>query len=91
METLYKRDTKGKVRSWVTEVEDDQWRTIAGIHNGNLVTSGWRKSDAKNVGRSNETLLIEAVTAMLLQCLNAQILATSSIQANNLPPKSVCI
>ena len=55
MNKLYKRDTKGKVRSWVTEVEDDQWRTIAGIHNGNLVTSGWRKSDAKNVGRSNET------------------------------------
>ena len=34
MNKLYKRDTKGKVRSWVTEVEDDQWRTVAGIHNG---------------------------------------------------------
>ena len=55
MNTIYKRDSKGNVRSWVAEVEDDQWRTVAGLLDGNLVTSGWRKSDAKNIGKLNET------------------------------------
>jgi DNA ligase-1 len=55
MNTIYKRDSKGNVRSWIAEVEDDHWRTVAGLLDGNLVTSGWRKSDAKNIGKLNET------------------------------------
>jgi len=73
METLYKRDTKGNVRSWVTEVEDDQWRTVAGIHNGTLVTSGWRKSDAKNVGKANATTGHEQALAEALAKHNKQL------------------
>lgn len=73
MTTLYKRDTKGNVRSWVTEVEDDQWRTLSGIHNGTLVTSGWRKSDAKNVGKANATTGHEQALAEALAKHNKQL------------------
>ena len=54
-EPIFKRDTSGKIRTWQYEVDGPQYRTIAGIEGGALVTSGWTKCEAKNVGRSNET------------------------------------
>lgn len=45
---IYKRDTTGNVRTWQYEVVADQWRTIAGILGGNLVTSGWTTCTAKS-------------------------------------------
>lgn len=52
---VFKRDSSGKLRSWQYEVDGPQYRTIAGIAGGNLVTSAWTLAEPKNVGRSNET------------------------------------
>lgn len=50
---IYKFDTKGKVRVWRMEQEDSKHRTIAGILNGSMVTSGWTQCEHTNVGQSN--------------------------------------
>ena len=39
--TLYKLDSKGKLRSWHFEVEGNKYRTVAGLVGGSLVTSAW--------------------------------------------------
>jgi DNA ligase-1 len=58
--TLFKRDTKGKVRvltieyGWNDE-NDAATRSIAGIQDGKLVTSGWNTCQPKNVGKVNAT------------------------------------
>lgn len=54
-EPIYKRDTVGKIRTWQVEVNGDSYRTIAGIKDGALVTSGWTKCQPKNEGRANAT------------------------------------
>ena len=66
--TLYKRDTKGKVRVLTIEYGYDNeikagTRSIAGIQEGQLVTSGWKLSSPKNVGKVNETSAIEQALA----------------------------
>jgi DNA ligase-1 len=53
--TLYKRDSKGKIREWRMEVDGNRYRTIAGLQDGQQVTSEWTTVSGKNVGRSNET------------------------------------
>lgn len=62
-ETLYKLDSKGKVRVWHAETGTDgtRWglRSIAGLEDGKKVTSEWTFVEQKNVGRSNETSLEE--------------------------------
>lgn len=50
---IYKRGSDGKLRTWQYEVSGDQYRTIAGIHGGNLVTSAWTTCFAKNAGKAN--------------------------------------
>lgn len=50
---IYKRDTAGKIRTWQYEVQGDQYRTIAGIQGGSLVTSAWTTCFAKNAGKAN--------------------------------------
>jgi ATP-dependent DNA ligase len=66
-ETLYKLDTKGKVRVWHAETGTDgvRWglRSIAGLEDGKKVTSEWTFVEQKNVGRSNETSLEEQAGA----------------------------
>ncbi len=62
--TLYKRDTTGKIREWTIEwtgggVAPAATRTIAGIKDGNLVTSGWKYTEAKNEGKANATTASE--------------------------------
>ena len=56
---VYKRGRKGEVRVWAMELgqDVDVWghRTVSGIMDGKLVTSGWTTCVAKNVGRANET------------------------------------
>lgn len=56
---VYKRGRNGEVRVWAMELgqDGDVWghRTVAGIMDGKLVTSGWTTCSAKNVGRANET------------------------------------
>ena len=56
--TLFKRDSNGNVREWTVQYMapiNPGIRTVSGIVNGKLVESGWNKSTAKNVGRSNAT------------------------------------
>ena len=62
--TLYKRDTTGKIREWSIEwtgggVAPAATRTVAGIKDGNLVTSGWKYTEAKNEGKANATTASE--------------------------------
>ena len=57
---LFKRDTKGKVRTWTIQVGWDSddiagIRTISGLVDGKKITSVWNLTEAKNVGRSNAT------------------------------------
>lgn len=61
--TLYKIDTKGKVREWRMEVEGNRYRTIAGLQNGKQVTSEWTIAEAKNAGRANATTAEEQAIA----------------------------
>ena len=56
---IYSRDSKGLVRVWQSEVatttNNSYWRTISGIHEGNMVISEWREALPKNIGKKNET------------------------------------
>lgn len=52
---LYKRDSKGKLRSWHQELFGDKYRTIAGLVHGTKAISGWTICVAKNVDRANAT------------------------------------
>ncbi len=53
--TIFKRDSKGKVREWRMEIDGNKYRTIAGLQDGQQVTSEWTVVEGKNVGRANET------------------------------------
>lgn len=55
--TLYTRDSRGVVRTWYMETNQDSYRTVSGILNipSSIVTSEWTVCKAKNVGRSNAT------------------------------------
>ena len=60
LNTLYKRDTKGKVREYTIEYTRDGvlpagYRTVAGIQGGKLVTSEWKLTEGKNIGKVNAT------------------------------------
>lgn len=60
LNTLYKRDTAGRIREWTVEYgfdNDDNagTRTVSGLSDGKKVTSVWNITEAKNVGRSNAT------------------------------------
>jgi len=53
--TIYKRDSKGNIREWRMQLNGDQYRTVAGLQEGQQVTSEWTTAESKNVGRSNVT------------------------------------
>lgn len=55
MRNIYKYDTSGNLRVWSIEVNGSRYRTIAGIKDGNLVTSKWTEAKPKNIGKANET------------------------------------
>jgi DNA ligase-1 len=63
LDTLYKRDTTGKIRCWTAQFENDQWRVVSGILDGNLVVSEWRIAKPKNVGKKNEKTADEQAVA----------------------------
>lgn len=54
-DTLYHVDAHGNVRVWWMERDGDRYRSVSGIDGGELVTSEWKVSKPKNVGRSNAT------------------------------------
>ncbi len=53
-DTIYKRDSAGKLRAWFMEQDGSRYRTSAGIDGGTMVTSEWTQAEATNVGRANE-------------------------------------
>jgi len=61
--TLYKKDSTGKTRIWCMELNGNTYRTIAGVKDGQLVTSEWTTCAEKNVGRANATTAEEQALA----------------------------
>ena len=60
LNTLYKRDSNGRVREYNIEwtdhgVAQPGYRTVAGIQGGKMVTSEWKYTEGKNIGKVNET------------------------------------
>ena len=53
--TLFKKDSKGQIRTWSLESDGAKYRTISGLADGKQVTSAWKATNAKNVGRANAT------------------------------------
>lgn len=59
-EPIFKRDSKGKLRSWSYEVEGDKFRTIAGLVDGKKVVSGWTTCVPKSRDTAEEQAKFEA-------------------------------
>ena len=59
---LYTRDTLGNVRLWYMEQQDDKYRTVSGMVDGEKVTSDWTVANAKNEGKKNATTATEQGT-----------------------------
>jgi ATP-dependent DNA ligase len=71
LNTLYKRDSNGKIREYTIEwsgncnelgthgVLTPGYRTVAGIQGGKMVTSEWKFTEGKNIGKVNETSPLE--------------------------------
>jgi DNA ligase 1 len=55
LDKLYSRRTDGGLQEWTIEINDDKYRTISGMVDGEKVTSEWTVCLGKNIGRSNET------------------------------------
>ena len=53
--TIFKTDSKGKIRVWSMERDENRYRTISGIKDGACVATGWTVCAGKNIGRVNET------------------------------------
>jgi ATP-dependent DNA ligase len=66
-QTIYKIDSKGKVREWRINVEPngDAWDivTVAGLQDGKQVENRVTVSEGKNIGKSNETSPYEQAVA----------------------------
>lgn len=62
---IYKKDSKGKIRTWQMELSDNKYRTIAGTQGGKLVTSKWTRAKGKNTGKANETSDEEQAVAVI--------------------------
>ena len=54
-DTLYSRDSKGKIRIWYMERDGNKSRTTSGLQDGKQVVSEWGIAKPKNVGKSNAT------------------------------------
>lgn len=66
--TLYKRDSKGKIREITIQYGYDSTdvagvRSISGLIDGEKITSVWNISEAKNIGRSNATTALTQAQA----------------------------
>jgi DNA ligase-1 len=60
---IYKRAVNGKINQWTVEVENNQYRTISGYHDGVQTTSEWTVCEGKNIGKKNETTPIQQAMA----------------------------
>lgn len=57
--TLFKRDSKGKIREWRLEQLGDKYRTVAGLQSGAQVTSEWRIAIPKSQATGEAQALFE--------------------------------
>ncbi|MBD9544339.1 hypothetical protein IB276_33370 [Ensifer sp. ENS04] len=57
---IYKLDSKGKIRTWQYVVEGDSWWTIAGLQDGNKVTSAPTKCVPASQPTAEEQAIFEA-------------------------------
>ena len=55
LQTLYKVDTKGKLREWTMHIDGASFYAVKGLVEGKKTTDKATTKIAKNVGRSNET------------------------------------
>jgi DNA ligase-1 len=53
--TLYEYDNNNRLRIWYMEQENDNYRTVSGLQNGEKVISAWKVAKPKNIGRANAT------------------------------------
>lgn len=61
-DTLYNRDSTGRVRVWFMQQDGAQYRTISGLKDGKLTESGWSNAEPTNVGRANHRDAVEQAT-----------------------------
>ena len=55
-DTLYSKDSTGKIRIWFQQQDGGKYRTVSGVKDSdNLVTSEWTQAVGKNTGKKNET------------------------------------
>jgi DNA ligase-1 len=59
---LYCRDSLGNIRIWKMDQQDNKYRTVAGLLNGEQVTSEWTIAEGKNQGKKNETSSVAQAT-----------------------------
>lgn len=59
---LYTRDSLGNIRVWFMQQDADKYRTVAGLVDGEKVTSEWTVTSAKNEGKKNATTAVEQAT-----------------------------
>lgn len=57
--TLYSKDSLGNIRIWFMEQNENQYRTISGLQDGEKVVSEWSFASPKNIGKKNETTAVE--------------------------------
>jgi len=55
LQTLYKIDTKGKLREWTMHIDGASFYAVKGLVDGKKTTDKATTTIAKNVGRSNQT------------------------------------
>ena len=55
LQTLYKIDTKGKLREWTMHIDGNSFYAVKGLVEGKKTQDKPTQTIAKNVGRSNET------------------------------------
>lgn len=53
--TLYKKDTKGKIRLWWMERDGNRYRTWDGTVAGKQKASGWKTVTGKGIGKAKKT------------------------------------
>jgi ATP-dependent DNA ligase len=60
--SLYSRDTLGNIRIWHMEQQDNKYRVVSGLKDGEKVTSEWTIANTKNEGKKNATSAVEQAT-----------------------------
>jgi hypothetical protein len=59
--SLYKIDSKGKLRVWFMDRQGEKHRVVAGIDGGSLVAAGWTVCKSKGKGKAQTTPEVQAI------------------------------